>query len=605
MKGLPSLFLSEVNPAIRKANKEKRSVLCLQYVDLWKVLLGIFEGTLVSYELKHFNQLASVSSTNSEPNIRGNCTFYSVHEKAGIVAVTCSGKKKIYIYSYNATQPMFIFRREISLIDVPKSILFLSVTSPSSAIAVVGYKKFYESVDLSEAASAANMATPSTARILDVEKEHRMAMLEVCSCYHTLSQCVPCPHIDGSAFPQLPGTPLRPPSLLLALGGQGVVLDAARVVAGNSFAFGTAASEERLEWIAPPWSVQLASPLYLASLILPSSSSSSHTTSTTSALGNGCFIEIHDVCKLQGLQKISVPWSHSAPQPPLLCPLTLTYPINATENNEGTGIAAADMGASHSSGLGLGLEQFILVSCGEQLQSLRMQPLAQQVEALVADALYEQALNLCVICKVHSSRGRTGPSSSTSGSFLVGVDTRRLHELLAQSLWRQGDFDRASTHFLKARTPLLRLLRLCPEVVPDSLSPLVEALAQSEGAAAVPPSLGSGPPAKPLVGVQLHRAASAIVTFCNARRPTVLRRVAVVEQIKRVGSMLAAGVAPPSQPFSGDEEEVPIALFYLHSLFIDAATLTLCRKGPPSRSPLQTMSCGMPSYLTLSSSRRY
>lgn len=86
--------------------------------------------------------------------------------------------------------------------------------------------------------------------------------------------------------------------------------------------------------------------------------------------------------------------------------------------------------------------------------------------------LYEQALQLCSLCR-STDKSRKGLGG---GLLLKGVDVNRLHELHATSLWLKGDFDKSVGHFLKAGTPLWRLLRLIPEIVPPTLAPVLEAI---------------------------------------------------------------------------------------------------------------------------------
>ena len=180
------------------------------------------------------------------------------------------------------------------------------------------------------------------------------------------------------------------------------------------------------EWISAPTAVVLASNLFLLSLLASGPSSS--------------LVEIHDLLSLQALQKI--PLQSSAA---LLCPLLLP--------------ASAAVGLPRDLG---GPELHVLVGCADQIYNLRMVPVAMQVDALVAVGSYEQALRLCGLCD--------------DATFLRGVDVRRLHELQATALWQKGDFEQAAAHFLKASTALSRVLRLVPEIVPASLSPLLEAV---------------------------------------------------------------------------------------------------------------------------------
>ena len=114
--------------------------------------------------------------------------MFAVHERAGAVVVGCAGKKRLYAFAYSQSGG-FQFRRELAVVDVPRTLLCLSPSSGTGAgtvVVVAGYKKFYESLELSLSASAAASASAGTqtasalaSRILDVEKEHKMIALEV------------------------------------------------------------------------------------------------------------------------------------------------------------------------------------------------------------------------------------------------------------------------------------------------------------------------------------------------------------------------------------------------------------------------------------------
>ena len=119
-------------------------------------------------------------------NLKGICSVFAVHERAGAVVVGCAGKKRLYAFAYSQSGG-FQFRRELAVVDVPRTLLCLSPSSGAGTVVVVaGYKKFYESLELSLSASAAASASAGTqtasalaSRILDVEKEHKMIALEV------------------------------------------------------------------------------------------------------------------------------------------------------------------------------------------------------------------------------------------------------------------------------------------------------------------------------------------------------------------------------------------------------------------------------------------
>ena len=65
---LPATLVCSMKDAtLRKPSKEKKAVLGLVVMETWRVLLGIFDGTLCSYDLLHFHQITSVSVTPNEP----------------------------------------------------------------------------------------------------------------------------------------------------------------------------------------------------------------------------------------------------------------------------------------------------------------------------------------------------------------------------------------------------------------------------------------------------------------------------------------------------------------------------------------------------------
>ena len=67
---LPATLMCSMEDAIlRKPSREKKAVLGLVVMETWRVMIGIFDGTLCSYDLLHFHQITSVSVTANEPVI--------------------------------------------------------------------------------------------------------------------------------------------------------------------------------------------------------------------------------------------------------------------------------------------------------------------------------------------------------------------------------------------------------------------------------------------------------------------------------------------------------------------------------------------------------
>ena len=99
--------------------------------------------------------------------------------------VGCLGKKRLYAFAYSQAAG-FQFRRELVLVDVPRTLLCLAGAGAAAAavVVVVGYKKFYESLELASSGTGTGTGTVAAqialaSRILDVEKEHKMVALEV------------------------------------------------------------------------------------------------------------------------------------------------------------------------------------------------------------------------------------------------------------------------------------------------------------------------------------------------------------------------------------------------------------------------------------------
>lgn len=108
------------------------------------------------YDSSFYQHLSSI------PESKG-CHLFAVQERSNTLVV--ASKKKLTVFGWQS--PGFMLRREISLVDIPKSICCVG------GAAIVGYKKFYECVDLS---------TGTISRLLDVEKECKMVSLEVRHC---------------------------------------------------------------------------------------------------------------------------------------------------------------------------------------------------------------------------------------------------------------------------------------------------------------------------------------------------------------------------------------------------------------------------------------
>lgn len=190
----------------------------------------------MAYDSQFFQSIGSI------PDSKG-CHLIAIYEKQNSVLV--ANKKKLSHYSW--ISPGFNLRKEFNLSDVPKTVAHIVNT------AIIGYKKFYECLDL---------ASGTTSRLMDVEKEHKMIIVE----------------ITGNAF--------RGDSVLLSLGQQGVVVSQEKVLE-EGYINPQSVNVDRLEWSAPPNFVQVMTPFILSSL-------------TDSS------VEVHDLLSMIPLQKISI-----------------------------------------------------------------------------------------------------------------------------------------------------------------------------------------------------------------------------------------------------------------------------------------------------------
>ena len=283
--------------------------------------MGIVDGAITAYDLHTAQMITTIAETKG-------CLGFAVHEKSSILVVAIKRKLALYVWQGAG----FVPRREISLADFPKTI------ACAANMIVVGYKRHYESVDLTSFA---------TARLLDVDKEHRMVCLEV---IHLLSPNLfalfdtdPCLELLSC---QLPQSPLRNTSLILSIGLQGVLIDISGGQASGASGSGgvvpsatqtslvtkTGGLGDRLEWASAPVVMHRLTP-YILTLLSDS-------------------VEVHNEASLMSLQRIRfTAGSASATLSSTTC--LIGGPSSGVENG--------------------------FVCSGDQLWMLRMYPLTDQV----------------------------------------------------------------------------------------------------------------------------------------------------------------------------------------------------------------------------------
>lgn len=156
-------------------------------------------------------------------------------------------------------------------------------------------------------------------------------------------------------------------------------------------------------------------------------------------------IEIHDLASLAVLQRISI--SSPAPHSLSLC------------------ICSDD---SSKCGPVPNFAHHAFVCNGEQLSVLKMIPIAaqvssqfrnffcnvsyMQVELLVNNGQFEQAINMCKVC--------------SNSELLVGIDLIFLYESAAKAFLIKGDFDKAIQNFTLAKTDFVDVARNFPDLIP-------------------------------------------------------------------------------------------------------------------------------------------
>jgi len=181
-------FTCSVVDSIRKPTKEKKPVADLMVVEVrklyilgyarsqsnslstlslptqsWRALIGIVDGVVTAFDSQYSQSLGAVTEQKGS-----HC--YSVNEQSRFLVL--ANKKKLYQYAWQA--PGFVPIREYNLTDTPKSLLCVRNG------VIIGYRKHYECLDL---------ITGNATRILDVEREHKMLIAEVCVITLSVAVC--------------------------------------------------------------------------------------------------------------------------------------------------------------------------------------------------------------------------------------------------------------------------------------------------------------------------------------------------------------------------------------------------------------------------------
>lgn len=216
---------------LKSSKARKHALSVMKVVENWKVLVGIVDDVIMVYDVNNFQCISQLLDTKG-------CTNFSVHETSSLLCV--SNKRKITLYSWQGSG--FIPKREIGLSESPKFILCI----PGAVI--TGSKKHYEIIDL---------ASFTTFRLLEAEKEHQMVGLEV-----------PANAVTGKTR-----------RILLSIGIQGVLMDSSSAISSSTF-------KEKISWAAEPIDCVVTFPNKLVTLQKGS-------------------LEVHDLMSLESVQFIN------------------------------------------------------------------------------------------------------------------------------------------------------------------------------------------------------------------------------------------------------------------------------------------------------------
>ena len=232
-------------------------------------------------------------------------------------------------------------------------------------------------------------------------------------------------------------------------------------------------------------------------------------------------IEIHDIISLASLQRISITPNASMS----LCPCSF----------------------------GSGLEHAYL-STGDQITFFKMVPLSSQVQSLVEAGLFEEAINLC----------------SLSPNVGQDIDIHRIHEKFAVSLFQKGDFEGAITHYIAAQTNVVNVIIQFPDLIPTQLHSALGITSKSKNSK--------------LSGMILHRAAAAMVQFCEHHRESIMSVADRAEKIRSAG----IGAVLNSEDLVVDPEEARKA----HELLDTVLLTSLIDCSPPRRASVVDLLSG-------------
>ncbi len=117
---------------------------------------------------------------------------------------------------------------------------------------------------------------------------------------------------------------------------------------------------------------------------------------------------------------------------------------------------------------------FGYVGTTSTIQLLKMIPIQFQVEALVGEGNFVEALTLCEMCKTHDEQQKDSVSSGRAGisgddTFLQNTAVESIRESYARDLLLSGDYDGAVSQLLKANASIQDVISFFPSLLPPDL----------------------------------------------------------------------------------------------------------------------------------------
>ena len=508
------------------SSSKKSSIKNLKAITKWRMLLCIIDNVLTIYDLK------TGSLLNDIQEMKG-CLMYTFNINTSMLCVVF--KKRISFFSWKKQGFILTFVElgEVNLNETPRMVYAIDTG------VIVGYRKAFDIIDYTSFQSSRIIET----NINNSSREE--------------GKCIAV---------ELPKNALRGETILLGCQLYGRVIarsslsligydntdnsnDDKDIIIKKSSILDTENSNnlkirivDKLEWSAIPLSVQVCGPFIVSLLI--SDRIEVHDLSSLSSIQE---IAVHDNAPLSSLhQSININGSvlaslggdvASSDHTSRFCifytdeydekKTTTTDELNLVDNK--TQVVCLAIGAHNSGNGGNGnssgkrgsfaaLNDTIFgsgnknntslnnnTSAGNGLFGTLMIPLATQVNKLVDQENFEDAISVCT----------AGSSNAPTKAQLIGVDVASIRQKFANALYTRGDFEGSLEQHLIADSSPLDVLKYYSTFIPYSLK-----TSMLNDGLDINTSTGDEAEVNPkkLSGSILARAAAAVVDFCQKHR---------------------------------------------------------------------------------------